>query len=641
MADANLPEIPEHFADLDDEALAALGVAIREAAAPYEEAARAGDPDAVSAVTQLADAFQKVTAETGEREATKRDQATRAQSALEILGTTAEPSEPSEPPAGEAATVAGTATLNIDPVVDVDKLGEQIATAAAKAAETLAATTVTQEATVEPPTSETALDLGAPVGAANAALAAVSDAVTTTTTAPPMAAPAAFSTLTMGDALLPAQPRRLRTPRQRVHRDAEPVRLVDTGTVSDADLDKELDKGTLARQMARKFDQVKGHKLRPAGEGKLYLAHAQLPNFSFELGNDKFANTEILRGVQSEWQADMTAVVASGGNCAIPTNNYDVFNAAEEQSPVEGFLRGVGADRGGMRYLSAPDWTSAQSGVQVTTEAEDTARYTNQTPAGSTTPKVCVHFSCPSELECVVDAVSACASFGNLTYRTAPELVEVLLDQLAVAHAQAKEITYLDAIQAGSTDVNYVGVYGAFRTAVYALAVAAQGYRKRNHIGRTMPLDVLAPDSIIPVLKADMVADHALGANFVSVDQETLVAELFAALNLNVEFYYDYSTTYGAARAMQDAQAAGDLNGPPTDFRVYMYAPGTWVRLDGGTLDVGLVRDSTLNSQNDLQLFSEEWTQACQVGFESVRLDLTLCASGVGPSSGTALTCTS
>jgi hypothetical protein len=70
-----------------------------------------------------------------------------------------------------------------------------------------------------------------------------------------------------------------------------------------------------------------------------------------------------------------------------------------------------------------------------------------------------------------------------------------------------------------------------------------------------------------------------------------------------------------------------------------MFAPGTYVRLDGGTLDVGIVRDSILNGTNDLQIFSEQWVQVCQVGLESLRLEITLCPDGTGPEPVTPLVC--
>jgi hypothetical protein len=40
-------------------------------------------------------------------------------------------------------------------------------------------------------------------------------------------------------------------------------------------------------------------------------------------------------------------------------------------------------------------------------------------------------------------------------------------------------------------------------------------------------------------------------------------------------------------------------------------------------------------------MFSEEWVQVCKVGIESVRLDIDLCPSGVGPDPVTGLACDS
>jgi hypothetical protein len=76
-------------------------------------------------------------------------------------------------------------------------------------------------------------------------------------------------------------------------------------------------------------------------------------------------------------------------------------------------------------------------------------------------------------------------------------------------------------------------------------------------------------------------------------------------------------------------------------FQSFMYAPGTWIRLDGGTLDVGIVRDSTLNSTNDLQIFAEEWVQMCKVGVESIELDMSTCVNGTGPTPVAAHACSS
>ncbi len=49
-----------------------------------------------------------------------------------------------------------------------------------------------------------------------------------------------------------------------------------------------------------------------------------------------------------------------------------------------------------------------------------------------------------------------------------------------------------------------------------------------------------------------------------------------------------------------------------------------------GTLDLGLVRDSTLNATNDYQVFSESWECVVPKVIESLKITSTLCTTGAG-----------
>ena len=86
--------------------------------------------------------------------------------------------------------------------------------------------------------------------------------------------------------------------------------------------------------------------------------------------------------------------------------------------------------------------------------------------------------------------------------------------------------------------------------------------------------------------------------------------------------------------------ALGALKDWPEDAVTYLYAPGTFVRLDGGTLDVGLIRDSLLNRTNDLEIFAEEWTQVCKLGIESIKITHQgLCPNGAAPEPDELIVC--
>jgi len=395
-----------------------------------------------------------------------------------------------------------------------------------------------------------------------------------------------------------------------------------------------LDRMQLATAITKKR-----HGMNNASSGtyeRVVLATAQsdLPN---KVSGGAEENFSVFDTVRAEWAAstrERTSLVASGGNCAPIPPSYEFFRLAEPLNPVEQTLPSVEAPRGGIRFITPPDWTDALAGVRVTTEAEDAAGYGSA--SGLTAPKPCVHVDCPPIEECLVDAVSQCVEFGNLNYRVFPEQVAAFLEDLAVAFTSTKEIFYLDAIDATSTAVTAAPAYGATRGVTQTILAAAANYRRRQHMATNSVLTVMLPSWTVEFIKVDMVNDHALGLNFLNAGESEVTAWL-ASANLDVAWYYDSAT--GAGQAFNDIQGAGVINPFPTSIVGYMFAPGTYVRLDGGTLDVGIVRDSILNGTNDLQIFSEQWVQVCQVGLESLRLEITLCPDGTGPEAVTPLVC--
>ena len=394
-----------------------------------------------------------------------------------------------------------------------------------------------------------------------------------------------------------------------------------------------LDRAALATAIAKKRHGM--NQVSAGTNERIVLATAQsdLPNKVVGGAEENFS---VFDKVATEWRQErsqQTALVASGGNCAPLQPSYDFFRLAQPLNPVESALPTVEAPRGGIRFITPPDWRDAFDGVRVTTEAEDAAGYI---PDGYTEPKPCVHVTCPPVEECRVDAVSQCVTFGNLNYRVFPEQVEAFLQDLAVAFTQTKEVFYLDAIDGASTAVTASPAYGATRGTTQTILAAAANYRRRQHMPINSVLTLMLPSWVVEFIKVDLVNDHALGLNFLTAGEADVTAWL-ASANLDVAWYYDSAT--GAGQAFANAQGAGAINAFPTTVVGYLFAPGTFVRLDGGTLDVGIVRDSILNGTNDLQIFSEQWVQVCQVGLESLRLEITLCPDGTGPEPVAPLVC--
>lgn len=321
------------------------------------------------------------------------------------------------------------------------------------------------------------------------------------------------------------------------------------------------------------------------------------------------------------------AVVASGAFCTPQTQLYNFFRQAQPIRDVEDAIPTVQAPRGGIRFIAA-NCNIAGAG------AVGRYRYDPDTAGGpeSEDPdfeKPCARVSCPEIDEVIVEAITQCVIFDNLQYRTFPELIANFMEDVAIQFTLRKQRYYLDRIDAASTATTGIGTYGAARSLFYDWTIAAQAYRKRHHMPRGAPLELMAPDWAIDVIKADMFNDGDSGLDYMNVPDSAVEAGL-ASRNLSVTWYYDDPTSFMGQNPLTTAQpgAKAPLNDFPAEVVSFLYGPGTFVKLDGGTLDLGLVRDHALNKKNDFAMFMEEWLGFAQLGCESVRIDSLVCPSG-------------
>lgn len=616
--------VPEELGSLSDDELTALGNDIREAAEALAGDAATSD-EALSEVERLVAEFDRVNGELAAREAKAAERADRAAAALSKIGTPAVDEEITDADADADATEVAASTddaaelasddeaetaelTTTDDVVELSADDDETeATAAEDTTEATADDTVetaaedTTEATTEATTEFSSEDdMPETPNTANLAQHRPEGVAPVTESAP-------SSAMLLASNVAPG---------------------ITEGTV--------LDRDTLALAITKKRHGMNSGYERTGSYERIIMGTAQsdLPN---KVGGSAEENFEVFSNVQKDWKqfrSQQTALVASGGNCAPLEPSYEFFRLARPLNPVESALPTVEAPRGGIRFITPPIWTQAQPGVRVTTEAEDADGYE---PDGPTEPKPCVHVECQPIEECRVDAVSQCVTFGNLNYRVFPEQVSAFLDDLAVAFTQTKEIHYLDGIDNASTAVTALGSgYGATRSSTLSILQVAANYRRRQHMAPDAVLTLMLPSWFVEFIKVDLINDHMMGLGFLTAGEAEVNAWL-ASFNLDVAWYYDSAT--GAGQAFNDAQGAGNQNVFPSSVVAYIFAPGTFVRLDGGTLDVGIVRDSTLNGTNDLQIFSEQWIQVCMVGLESIRLELELCPTGTGPEPVVPLDC--
>jgi hypothetical protein len=323
--------------------------------------------------------------------------------------------------------------------------------------------------------------------------------------------------------------------------------------------------------------------------------------------------------------ASPEAVTASGGLCAPLEPYYGIQVISAAHRPVRDALPKFAADRGGVRFQPPPKLSSLTSAIGVYTATQDALTYNSDGSGGGIIFKPCLHVTCGVEQSVTVEAITRCLTFGNFGARTYPEQVEAWLALAIAAHARRAEGLLLDAIDVASTQVTAAANYSAVRSLLSQVDQAVAAYRSRNRTAPGMSLRIMLPDWSKELIRADLARGFRGGdLDPLSVSDAQIVS-WFTERSVTPTFYADTATGAGQVFA---AQGAGALTAFPTTVVWYLFVEGSFVFLDGGTLDLGLVRDSTLNKTNDYQIFAETFEAVAFYGVESIKVSSTVCANG-------------
>ena len=313
-----------------------------------------------------------------------------------------------------------------------------------------------------------------------------------------------------------------------------------------------------------------------------------------------------------------SAITASGGMC-VPINvAYDQPVVGSSARPVRdtGLAR-FGADRGGVRTLVPPVLSDVTGALGVWTNQNDI----DAGLAGAPDPvKPCMVIDCPDEVETLIQAFTECFRVGNFRQRFFPEQIEAVMKLVAVAGARAAEIALLQTITAVTT----AQLLGTTRDVLPYLDQAVAAYRDRWRLDDAERLRLVLPRWVRAAMRADMARSLPGTADENLVVADTQINGWLAARSVNVTWGMETSTAGG----FFGAQAAGPLTKWPATIEAFLYPEGSFLFLDGGSLDLGLVRDSSLIATNDLMFFSETFEAAHFLGPESLKLTMTHCPDG-------------
>jgi hypothetical protein len=308
------------------------------------------------------------------------------------------------------------------------------------------------------------------------------------------------------------------------------------------------------------------------------------------------------------------ALVAGGGWCAPSENLYGFFNATCTDGLID--LPTIGVSRGGIRFPTSPSLASVFTGTFTNatnpwlwTETDDILTVT-----GSTN-KPCVRVPCPDFNEVRLECYGICLTAGNLTDDAYPEATANYLRLLLAAHDHAMNgrilasMVALSSVAIAAADLNVADI-PVTNQVLGALGLASMDYRALYGMCDTDILEVVLPLWLREMIRSDLA--WRFGVDKIAVTNQE-IDNFFRVRRLAPQWVGDWQVRGVGQPGNVTAQTVW-----PDTVDFMLYAAGTFIRGDGLTLDLGVVRDSVLNAEND---HTAAWTEDChlvaRVGYES------------------------
>ncbi len=330
------------------------------------------------------------------------------------------------------------------------------------------------------------------------------------------------------------------------------------------------------------------------------------------------------------YELTQQALVASGGLCAPLEPIYSIPNFATNARPVRDALPSFRADRGGVNVGAATYVGDITTAISTITEANDTL-------GGTYATKSCQALTCPTFTEVPVTVIAHCREYGNLNAMAWPEKIAHENDLTMAAHARTAEGYLLDRIKTLSVNVtNGAETLGALIYLVDAIVKASFGIRGRLRMPMGAQFRALLPSWVPGLLALDTIQTPNEGR----FKSENDLVNYLRGYGINPTFYLDTPST-GTTQLPDSSQTAAAIDSLPDNVQWAIFPEGAFIHVDSGGLELGIVRDSTLNSTNDYQFFGETFENVALLAPQQAAYWVTsdLCASGQFPPAGTVRTC--
>jgi hypothetical protein len=355
------------------------------------------------------------------------------------------------------------------------------------------------------------------------------------------------------------------------------------------------------------------------GDGEQHV----VASFQTNLPEDRILGADRSRNVDLISNALAPSALTAAGVCAPIDAYYEVPGLGVVDRPVRDALVGFGADRGGIRFVPAPALGSfiSESDDEATAVGVWSGEDGDRAGELGTGVKPCLIVDCGTEDTVYVDAITACLVFDNMNARAHPEMIAQNNELALVAHARLAELTLLRAIKnagtaraAAQTSANL----GFARSFLLDVEIVSARYRQDHRLSDSTALRAIIPTWVKAAIRADLVLQGPGDYTFEKADNE--IESFFAKRNITVGWALETLNAFGTS-------GAGSF---PTSVQWDLFAEGTFLFVDGGNLDLGIIRDSSLVETNAYKQFVETFEAVAKIGTQSIHVTSVVEVSGMG-----------
>lgn len=377
-----------------------------------------------------------------------------------------------------------------------------------------------------------------------------------------------------------------------------------------------------------------------AGKRVLVTARADYPAEQTFREADTAHNGQIMEAIvaagqdPSSW-SDQSLTAA--GWCAPSPVDYGLVIQAVADRPVWDALPKVGMDRMGLKLPVSPTLSDVNVAAGDTDAAISLFTETDVDDGDFSKPIQAI--DCPDFVDFRAYAVVKRLKFKNGAAVAYPENVSAWNTLTGSAWARKADSLLLGNIKndAGTTVITEPDqVYGAAIDVIELLLRLGAYMRSAERTGSQARLRAALPAWIIDLMQAD----QARSGRSVYNDTDIVIArnkitDMLTSSNINPLFYLDTPinpTTQaldGPTQILQRQTDGSQALQWPCKVQFGLWFEGQYAVGDPGELNIGVVRDSTLNARNEFESFYEKYEAlAARRGPEALWVTQTVAATG-------------